>query len=172
MKKCLYVFFCLHISACLVTAQTDSNPTPSDNEGILRLPEGISLKVTSPDGTKMSIDPKNGSAILPVGKYKLKCWIYQKKDAEGISWKLHGHPGPIKEFEISKEPITLDINPEPINASLDVKCRGDYIFSQSLRSNAGEKLYIYRNGKRTDPPLLIITNQDKTFSVFMIGKYG
>ena len=172
MKKCACFLYCLHLISCLVLAQTDSNLTVSENEGILRLPEGISLQVTSPDGVKRLIEPKDGTAILPMGKYKVCHWAYKKKDAEGKTWKLTGHGGPIKSFKINKEQVSLKIKPEPIDASLNIRCRGDYIFSPSLKAPAGEKVDIYRNGKRTDPPSVIITNQDETFSVTLTGKYG
>jgi hypothetical protein len=168
MKKCVCVLYCLHLVSCLVLAQTD----PNQNEGILKLPEDISLRVTSPDGVEMSVKPKDGMAILPRGKYKVKYWMYQKKDAEGKAWKLRGYGGPIKSFKINKEPVSLEIKPEPINVSLNVKYRKGYIFSQSLKSPAGEKVYLYRDGKRADPPPVIITNQDKSFSISMTGKYG
>ena len=168
MKKCACFLYCLHLISCLVLAQTN----PNQNEGSLRLPEGISLQVTSPDGTKMSVKPKDGTAILPVSKYKVKYWTYQKKDAEGKTWELRGYGGPIKNFKISKEPVSLEIKPEPINASLIVRYRESYIFSQSLKSPAGETLYLYCDGKRIGPPPVVITNQDKTFSVSITGKYG
>ncbi len=172
MKKCLCILFCLHLMTCFVSAETESDLTPSANEGILQLPEGISLQVTAPDGVKRSVKPKDGRATLPQGKYKVRYWVFQKKDAEGKTWKLNGYGGSFKSFEITKDFLNLEIKPEPIQSSLEVRCRKDYIFSQSLKGPGGERLYLYCDGKRADPPPVIITNQDKSFSVSMTGKYG
>ena len=171
MNQWIYGLFWMCISGCLL-AQADSNAPPSENEGILQLPKGISVYVTAPDGVEKSIEPKDGRAVLPMGKYKLQYWMYKKTDAEGKIWKLRGYGGPINSFEIDTEPLSLDIKAEPIDVSLNVSYAGDYIFSQSLKGPVGESIYLYCDGKQADPPPVVITNQDKSFSVSLTGKYG
>lgn len=172
MTKHACVFLVLCFSAGLLLAQPDTAPAPAANEGILLLPEGISLDVTTPDGTKTTIEPTDGRAILPVGKYIIRDWIYQKTDAEGNLWKLQCYAGPIRNFEIGDQPVTLAIKPEPVNVSLKVTCAGDYVFTLSLTGPAGERLYLHGGKTPDQPPPIVITNQDKSFSVTLTGKYG
>lgn len=170
MTKWMAVFLTLCFSTGF--AETDTNLTPSQNEGVLRLPAGMSINVTDSDGVNRMIKPEKGRAALPVGSYKLLYWNYQKQDAQGNLWRLQGYGGPIKEFQIGTEPVDLDIKPEPVEVELDVRCRGDYQFTLSLKGPAGERLYLYGGENPSDPPPIVITNQDKTFSVTLTGKYG
>lgn len=173
MKHAMYMLLWFSFFGAFVLAQPDQTPVPSESEDILQLPGGISLYVTCSDGTQLLIDPNDGSAMLPVGKYKIRYWNLQKKDTEGNAWKLRGYGGSIKDFEIAgKESTNLDIKAEPIDVKLKVSCNGDYIFTQSLRGPNGESLYLYCNDKQISPPPIVITNQDKSFSVSLTGKYG
>lgn len=172
MTKQACVFLVLCFSVGLLLAQPETPPAPAENEGVLQLPEGISLDVTAPDGTKTSIEPTGGRAILPVGKYIIRDWIYQKTDAEGNLWKLQCYAGPIRNFEIGAEPVSLAIKPEPIDVSLNVRCQDEYIFTLSLTGPAGERLYLHGGKTPDQPPPIVITNQDKSFSVILTGKYG
>lgn len=172
MTKHVYVLLMLCFSAGLAFAQPDTTPAPSGNEGILQLPEGISLDVTAPDDSKTSIEPSDGRALLPFGKYIIRDWIYQKTDAEGSLWKLKCYGGSVRDFEIGDEPVTLAIKPEPIDVILNVSCADDYIFTLSLKGPAGERLYLYGGKTPDQPPPIVITNQDKSFSVTLTGKYG
>lgn len=172
MKKYVCLLFWVFLAAAGVRAQADANPIPTENEGILRLPSGVSLFVTVPDGAGREVRADDGPAVLPFGQYKVNCWCFQKEDADGTLWKLRGFGGPIQDIEIGPEPVTLEIKPEPIHVSLNVRCRGDYIFTLSLKGPAGEALYLFSNDKRIDPPPVVITNQDKSFSVTLTGKYG
>jgi hypothetical protein len=169
MTKWIAVFLTLCFSTGI--AETDPNLTPSQDEGVLRLPAGISVNVTGPDGVNRMIEPENGWAALPVGSYKFNYWNCQMQDAQGNLWRLKGY-GPIKEFQVGPEPVELDIKPEPVEAVLDVRCRGDYLFTLSLKGPAGERLYLYGGENPNGPPPIVITNQDKTFSVTLTGKYG
>jgi len=154
-----------------VYAQPEPALAPSANEGVLHLPEGFSLKVSSHNVSEMSVESIDGRAILPIDTYRVKSWIYQKTDADGKLWKLEGYVGPIQSFTIGSEPTRLDIKPEPLKASLSVRARGDYVFYISLKGPAGETIYI--NGpQQSRPPSLEITNQDKSYAVTIAGKYG
>lgn len=160
------------ISVGGVFAESQSNLTPSQDEGMLRLPAGISLRVTGPDGVSRMVEPENATAALPVGTYKLNYWTYQKHDAQGDRWELRGYGGPIKEFQIGPEPVVLDIKPEPVDVSIDVRSGDGYLLILALKGPAGERLYLSGGQNPNVPPPIIITNQDKTFSVTLTGKYG
>ena len=172
VKNCVHCLFCLSLSAVLF-AQTEPNNVPAANQGVLQLPECVSVYVTAPDGVKKLIDPNDGRALLPVGAYQMHYWVCRKKDNNGRIWRLNGYGSPIKNFKIGEEPTHLDIKPEPVNVSLSIRARDGYVFIMSLNGPAGERLYLYEeNNKSPQPPPIVITNQDKSFSVTLTGKYG
>ena len=155
-----------------VVADNELSLVPSENEGLLRLPEGISVNVVTPEGTPLMVEPENGRALLPVGRYKLRYWDYQKQDEQGNRWELRGYGGPVREFHVGPEPVELDIKPEPVEVVLDVRCQGGYLLTLSFKGPAGERLYLRGGQNPNDPPQIIITNHDKTFSATLTGKYG
>lgn len=173
MKRSVYVLVWLFVFAAFVDAQTEPDVTFAVKEGILMLPEGISVSVTGPDGVKRLIDPNDGRALLPMGTYRMHYWVCRKQGTDGRAWRINGYGGPIKSFQIGEEPTHLDIKAEPIDVSLSIRARDGYVFIMSLNGPAGERLYLYEDkDKSPQPPPIVITNQDKTYSVSLTGKYG
>ncbi|MFC1763820.1 hypothetical protein ACFL6U_17315 [Planctomycetota bacterium] len=171
MKKHVWITICLLALFLSVLAHADPNQMEALLQGALRLPKGISLQVAQPNGIKIGVIPENEQAVLPPGNYKVHYWEYKKIDAEGVMWKIHGYPTSPIQFEISDQPTALQINPEPIMATLTVGGQESYSFSQTLQGPAGETLYLYRDNVRI-PPKVEITNQDKSFNATLSGTYG
>ena len=122
-------------------------------------------------GGKIEVIPENGQAMLPLGNYSVDYWEYERTDAQGTIWKIQGYPALPIQFEISNQPTSLEINPEPITAALTVGGKSAYSFSQALEGPNRERIYLYHDNERI-PPKVEITNQAKNFSVTLAGTYG
>jgi len=171
MKRRVWILICLHALAFAISVQAGPNQPEAPLQGVLRLPEGISLQVISVHGDRFSIVLENGQATMPLGDYIVRHWVFEKRDTEGKVWKIQAYPASSIRFKITDLPASLQINPEPINTTLTVGGSSDYSFSQTLKGPAGETLYLYCDNKRI-PPKVEITNQAKNFSVTVTGTYG
>jgi hypothetical protein len=142
-------------------------------QGILVLPEQLSVNLLSPNGESSTLNGMDGPAQLPFGQYRVQSWTVERKDEKGSIWKLNGSGVPYRSFEIGKEPYRLESEPEPIAASLNVRCSGEsYSFSIDLTAPAGQRVRLLQDEKRAKAPTLEITNADKSFNVTLNSSYG
>lgn len=171
MRKPVSILTCL--LAFVYTVSGQANPSQADTtpEGVLLLPEGVSLRVVSEKGDSFWVEPDNGQATLPSGHYSVRNWVFEKKDGEGPVWNITGYPTSSTGFEISATSASLRIIPEPITATLTVGYQDDIVFSQALHGPAGERLYVYRGDEQV-PPRLEITNEARNFNITLTGTYG
>jgi hypothetical protein len=171
MKRRVGILICLHALVFAVSAHADPNQPEVTLQGVLQLPEGMSLQVISVHGGEFSVVPENGQATMPLGDYIVRHWVFEKTDTEGKVWKIQAYPPSSIRFKITDLPASLQIIPEPINTTLTVGGSSVYSFSQTLKGPAGETLYLYCDSERI-PPKVEITNQAKNFSVTVTGTYG
>jgi hypothetical protein len=155
--------------AGIIPAQADNLV---DSQGILQLPEGFSLEIYNPDKKGFTVHSGQDSTRLPYGHYTVEAWNYEKKDAEGKTWKIQAWPKDDITFTIGAKPVSLKITPEPITATAKVYGDDEYRFSLRLTAPANERCYLYCDGKRAQAPKLEIVNADKSFSVTLSSSYG
>ena len=117
----------------------------------------------------------NGTGKLPKGKYKLNQWEMEKKDKEGVVWKLTGSIRAADKgtFEVSSDKVAKLDAGEPIVATLKpTKNRTGYSFNQELAGRMGESITITRDGVRPNPPKLRIKNKAGTYDKTFNFEYG
>lgn len=169
MKKLMIALFLFCLLAGFIQAQPEGS---GDSQGILKLPEGLSLKLYNSDKQGFDVHSEPAGTCLPYGDYTVEAWEYGKADADGKKWQIHGFPSKTMRFTIGDQPAVLDITPEPISATVQVYGADDYGFSLKLTGPADERYYLYCDGKRAAAPKLEITNADKSFNVTLSSSYG
>ncbi|MBE0535112.1 MAG: leucine-rich repeat domain-containing protein [Phycisphaerae bacterium] len=112
---------------------------------------------------------------LPAGEYRLAGWESEKKDAEGVRWKMAATSRAADKgaFTINDgQTETLEIG-EPVVATLTAnKGRSGYTFGQGLTGRMGESISIVREGARPAPPKLHVRNKDGSYDKTFSFEYG
>jgi len=112
---------------------------------------------------------------LPAGEYRMAGWEIEKKDKDGVLWKMTASVQAQDKgvFAIGQgQTTTLDVG-EPVVATLTAsKTRSGYVFGQGLAGRMGESISITRDGARPAPPKLHIRNKDGTWDKAFSFEYG
>ena len=157
------------------TQFTKSVEEDSTAIGKINLSGEVSNFMVSRNKCSIKVLAEDGASQLPVGKYKVSSWAVEKKDKEGVMWKLTGSIKSAKlgVFEISNaEAVKLDIG-GPIVATLSAKKNySGYSFSQNMAGKMGESVTITRNGAQSAPPKLHIKNKAGTYDKTFNFEYG
>jgi drug/metabolite transporter (DMT)-like permease len=170
MKKAL-LFCIISLVLCLsigtvVAAESVQADTP---QGILKLPENVSIELISPERGTLMLTEKNGQVELPQGKYRLESWTLERKDDQGRMWKLSGDLMSARTVEVGPEPTVLDIKTEPIVCNLDVNAGPETMnFTLGLNGSNGERLRVSGDAPGVKPdqlpqPTFVIYNEDRSF---------
>jgi len=147
---------------------------PMDNGtalGNIIVPSNITKIAFRGDKGQFSAIPKDSRINIPEGKYLLQSWQIERKDKNGVLWRLDATNSNSKTGTIevvANRDIKLNIG-EPIISTLDfAKEKNAFSFSQNLTGKMGEKISIYRDNKKAEPPKLRIRsktgNYDQTFN--------
>ncbi|MBE0536519.1 MAG: hypothetical protein IH624_12710 [Phycisphaerae bacterium] len=142
--------------------------------GRVRAPGGITQFSAGGENGSFLRVPEDGIASLPVGLYCVNHWDIERRDGQGLVWRMNGsfsargtmfdvREGAESELAIG-EPIVATLN-----ASGD---KGQYSFRQGLKGNYGETIALTRNGSRPPPPKLRIRNKDGTYDQTRSFEYG
>jgi hypothetical protein len=160
------VVFCLTMD-CLWAAGAGE---PNAPQGVLLLPEGISVELVSPERGTLILPDKDGQARLGQGKYRLESWTLEKKDDQGRLWKLSGDLTTARMVEVGAESVRVDIKPEPIVCKLDIYPAPDAMnLTLGLTGRGGERLRVWGDvpGIKQDQlpqPSFELYNTDKSFT--------
>ena len=143
--------------------------------GNILLPESISeFAAGGENGLFILKKLENGAGSLPVGKYRIRDWITERKDDQGRLWKLKGAGFTVESaFDInSAKQIQLSIG-EPIISTMSARKRDDtYSFSQELKGRFDENIELTRNGAQPQAPKVRIKNADGTYDRTYSFSYG
>lgn len=143
--------------------------------GNIRLPETITeFSAGGENGLFILKKLENGAGSLPVGKYRIRDWITERKDDQGRLWKLKGAGFTVKSaFDInSAEQTQLSIG-EPIISTMSARKRDDtYSFSQDLKGRFDESIELTRDGAQPQAPKVRIKNADGTYDRTYSFSYG
>ena len=111
---------------------------------------------------------------LPVGKYRVRDWLIERKDDQGQSWKLKGTGFTTRtSFDITgEEPTEVSIG-EPIISEVSARqSKGVFSFRQELRGQLDERIELTRAGEQPQAPKLRIKNADGTYDRTYSFSYG
>lgn len=135
--------------------------------GDIRVPAAITEFAAGGENGLFTLELKNGSGKLPVGKYRIDHWEIDRKDEKGKSWTMRGSSfGERGNFAITEEAETaLEIG-EPVAANLQVGLNGEnYEFSKSVRGSLGEYVSLTSSGSDTrNSWKMTAKNKDGTFA--------
>jgi len=142
--------------------------------GDIQLPEMITEFTARGENGLFILEPEQGVAKLPVGKYRINHWEINRKDEKGSAWVLRGYgSGETDDFDVTLDrKAELSIG-EPIICTLEASKRDStYSFSQSLKGQLGERIELTRNGARPQAPKLHMKNKDGTYDRTFDFRYG
>lgn len=142
--------------------------------GNIRLPESITSFAAGGENGRFVRKPKNGIFSLPVGQYCIDYWVIERKDDGGGNWRLQGSEFSEKgRFNVTETQQTELSIGEPIISTLEARGKkGTYYFSQNLKGQLNESIYITLNGDRAPPPKLHIKSKNGTYDRTFDFRYG
>ena len=138
-------------------------------KGILNLPDNVSVELISPEHGMLMLTEEDGQIELAQGQYRLESWTLERKDEAGHIWKLSGDINTARMIEVGPEPITLEIQSEPIVCDLNVYPGPQAMnFTLGLKGPAGERLRVSGDapGVKSDQlpqPTFVLYNTDRSF---------
>lgn len=159
------LIICLGIGG-LFAAQSPQADTP---QGILKLPDNVSIELISPERGMLMLSAENGQVELPQGQYRLEGWTLERKDDQGRIWKLSGDVMSARTVEVGPEPTPLDIKTEPIVCDLESFASGKTMnFTLGLNGPAGERLRVSGDAPGVKPdqlpqPTFVLYNADGNY---------
>jgi len=150
---------------------------PAENvvHGAIQLPEKIAEFDASGENGLFTHKLNNGIAQLPEGKYHIERWAVERKDEQGVQWRLVGTNTSHKSnFEVNQSDETSIELGEPIISELTVTKPNNttYSFNQNLKGRLGETISLTRNGIRPRPPKIHIKNKDDSYDRTYSLEYG
>lgn len=150
--------------------------TPAEDAkfGDINLPECITSFAVGGKNGSFTRKMKNGTAKLPVGKYRLDHWTIDRKDEKGDKWKLKGRRfGDQGVFDVTESgPANLTVG-EPVICTLTMKKKkNQYSFSHKLKGKLDERVEITRNGSRAKAPKLHIKCEEAEYDRTFTFEYG
>ncbi len=142
--------------------------------GNVRLPEAITEVTAGGENGLFSLQPKNGVAKLPVGKYRVDHWEIDRKDERGSAWVLRGQwSSQMGDFDVAQDKEAQLSVGEPIISTLEARqSESQYYFSQNLQGRLGERIELTREGSQPSPPKLQIKSKDGTYDRTFSFEYG
>jgi len=143
--------------------------------GDILLPESISQFAAGGENGLFILNKlEKGAGSLPVGKYRIRDWITERKDEQGRLWKLKGTGFTVTSaFDINSAKQTQLSIGEPIISTMSARKRDDtYSFSQDLKGRFDESIELTRNGAQPQAPKVRIRNTDGTYDRTYSFSYG
>ena len=142
--------------------------------GSVRLPESITEFAASGENGLFTCTPENGVVSLPAGRYGIERWAMERKDDEGVQWKLRSkqlfNRGVFDVIVTTEARLSIG---EPIVCRLDVQKKDSvFSFTQSMKGRLGESIEITRNGVRPRAARLHIRSKDGNYDQNFTFKYG
>jgi hypothetical protein len=142
--------------------------------GQVRVAKTISAITAVGENGQFIRHPTNGEFALPLGAYFVQDWAIDRKDKQGVSWKLSASTyGEAADFEVvAAQPAMLEVG-EPLRAALQAtESKGTVNFSLRLQGRYGESVEITRGGQRPRAPRLAVTSRDGSYSITNTFEYG
>jgi len=156
--------------AVVVAAGQDTEPLL----GIVKVQADVNALVCNNKDERFTIDGSKEQARLPAGKYHIESWNLERIDKNGDIWELRAKeiPGE-KTFYVAENAQTMLPIGELFVPGLTVR-KGDseFYFRHYLKGRLGEDLELTKNKARTDPPKLLIENEDGSYQESFTFKYG
>jgi len=142
--------------------------------GRVRAPDGITQFSAGGENGSFVRVPEDGVAALPVGLYCINHWDIERRDEQGVVWRMNGSfSGRGTMFDVREGAEGELAIGEPIIATLSASDdKGRYFFGQDLKGHDGERIALSRNGSRLPPPKLRIRNKDGTYDQTYNFEYG
>lgn len=142
--------------------------------GKILLPETITEFSAGGENGLFTLKPEEGGASLPVGKYRIRDWIVERKDDQGRLWQLKGAGFTARSsFEVNSAGQTELSMGEPVVSFVSAReSNGTYSFSQELRGRLDERIELTRNGAQPQAPKLHIKNADGLYDRIYSFSYG
>lgn len=160
----------LILATAVAAAGQDARPLP----GIVEIQADVNAVVCSDRDEQFTIDGSEKPVRLPVGTYHIESWNLERIGKNGDIWGLSAKeiPGE-KTFYVAENARTVPPIGEPVVSGLTVR-KGDseFYFRYYLRGRLGEDLELTKNQSRTDPPKLLIANEDGSYQETLTFKYG
>lgn len=157
------------------TQYAKSSGAADKDLGQITFAKGLSNFMVGRGKCNIRVAGDGGTGKLPKGKYKLNQWEMEKKDKDGVAWKLTGSIKAADKgaFEVSSDKVAKLDAGEPVVATLKAtKNRTGYSFNQELAGRMGESVTITRDGVRPNPPKLRIKNKAGTYDKTFNFEYG
>ncbi|MHC4168642.1 MAG: hypothetical protein ACYSWQ_16955 [Planctomycetota bacterium] len=142
--------------------------------GNVRMPETITYFETGGENGLFRIWPKQGSASLPVGKYRILVWVIERKDDQSQGWRLTGKSFPERGYfhinHAKQTPLSIG---EPAFYLLGArKTEEGYSFRLELKGRLGERVGLSCNDRRAPAPKLHIRSKDGSYDRTFTFEYG
>lgn len=141
--------------------------------GYVEIPEGLHECVLGGTNGLFYLRSPQGRIALPQGKYRLKEWTMQRLSHSQI-WEMTGTKfGTSTLFTLSSDQVVKLPIEEPLIAELGISYRDStYSMHQELKGNLSETISITCQGRRPDPPRLLITGARGRFRKVLAFEYG
>lgn len=142
--------------------------------GTIRVPPEITQIDVGAENGLFHRQPVNGAAQIPAGRYRVEKWFIDRKDANGVSWRLEGNTrSSITPFDLAAGgETTLDFG-EPVICGLTASGGGgQWGLNQSLQGRSGETITLTRNGNQPPAPKVRVKNADASYDRVFSMQYG
>jgi hypothetical protein len=157
-------------TALMAAARQDVEPLP----GIVKVQADVNAVVCNNRDERFTINGAKEPVRLPAGKYHIESWNLERISKNGDIWELRAKETPgEKTFYVAENAQTMLPIGEPFVSGLIVR-KGDseFYFRYYLKGRLGEDLELTKNQSRTDPPKLLIRNEDGSYQETLTFKYG
>ena len=142
--------------------------------GYVQIQEGISAVVFNDIDEQFHIEGTNRPARLPAGIYMVDSWTLERTDKNGVIWRLIAKDiSNKKTFKVVKDIETILQIGEPIVSTLTVRKKdSEFHFHHQIIGPSRGEIKLIKNQLRTDPPKLLIRNQDGSYQESLTFQYG
>ncbi len=141
----------------------------------VRLPKGMEELVLFGENGTFYLQPRDGQAQLPAGKYRVRSWKLSRRDESGSRWELTASLR--DDRDVLDLPAGKETRPdlaEPLLATLSARKAGAgaYSLSHALMGRMGEDILLTRDGERPAPPQVRIASADGSYDQKFSFEYG
>ena len=166
----LYQFHAARDGAFVRLSSADEGPM-----GTVTVPNGVQRFTAGGLNGLLMFHVNDGTARIPVGKYRLNHWEAKRQDSSGKSWEMMGVlPAKPILFDVTKQdPARLELA-EPVVASVSASKRGKVwrFADPKLGGKHGERIVLTRAGRQVPAPRIHIANADGSYDRRFTFEYG
>jgi len=158
------------LATAVAAAGQDARPLP----GIVEVQADVNAVVCSNTDERFTINGAKEPVRLPAGIYRIESWSLERVDKNGDIWKLRAKEIPEnRTFKVAENAETVLPVGEPVCSGLTVRKEDSEFYCwHYVKGRLGEDLELTKNQSRTDPPKLLIENEDGSYQETLTFKYG